>query len=237
MGFIAYKAITSLGQTPYQRKAGRIFDNLSASGRTTFTDEEKAYLLENTKRVAELGGSAYSGQDLGKRLALDIARAIKRGSIGPDRFPNAKGDINEIAQDTLNDALNDALASQFRTRYSPEQESAIRQFIEQNREVIGLQYGGIIPRTKGGQLSLIGEGRHNEAVVPLPNGRAIPIEFPKNYNDKPNVNVTFNINIDQNGEITNTNTISDSSIDIERLKQPMIDLILEQTQPGGVLAS
>ena len=97
--------------------------------------------------------------------------------------------------------------------------------------------GGIVRKTPGGELSLIGEGRFNEAVVPLPNGRAIPIEFPKNYNDKPNVNVTFNINIDQNGEVTNTNTISDSSIDIERLKQPMIDLILEQTQPGGVLAS
>ncbi len=34
--------------------------------------------------------------------------------------------------------------------------------------------GGIVNRPT---LGLIGEGRHNEAVVPLPNGRSIPVEM------------------------------------------------------------
>ena len=103
------------------------------------------------------------------------------------------------------------------------------------RDFIPLQFGGIVPATPGGQLSLIGEGRFNEAVVPLPNGRSIPIELPKNY-DRPNTNITFTVNIDNN-VVTESTTTTDSTNNYDNLKQQFTDFILEQQQPGGALYS
>ena len=40
--------------------------------------------------------------------------------------------------------------------------------------------GGVVPALPGGVNVLAGENGQNEAVVPLPNGRAIPVETPKN---------------------------------------------------------
>ena len=69
--------------------------------------------------------------------------------------------------------------------------------------LLGLAQGGIAPGgfrkfARGGiatspTLGLIGEGRHNEAVVPLPNGKAIPVDMRSNAQTN---NVTVNVSSD-----------------------------------------
>lgn len=41
----------------------------------------------------------------------------------------------------------------------------------------GMEMGGIVRRQRGGQRVTIGEGRLNEAVVPLPDGKSIPVSL------------------------------------------------------------
>ena len=95
--------------------------------------------------------------------------------------------------------------------------------------------GGIVPRTRGGRLSLIGEGRHNEAVVPLPGGRAIPVEFkgPPPGSGGGTVNVTVNITQTDSG----ASVIARSgSSDTSTLEQRLTDWALTNLQPGGLFA-
>ena len=57
--------------------------------------------------------------------------------------------------------------------------------------------GGIV---KGPTLGLVGEGRFNEAVVPLPDGRKIPVEMGKNMGGDVTSSVVVTIN---NSEMLN----------------------------------
>ena len=43
--------------------------------------------------------------------------------------------------------------------------------------LFGFAGGGIIPATPGGQQVVVAEGGQNEAIVPLPNGSSIPVQF------------------------------------------------------------
>ena len=63
----------------------------------------------------------------------------------------------------------------------------------------GVILGGIQPFAQGGvvkgpTLGLVGEGRHNEAIVPLPNGKSIPVEMGKGMGGDVNSSVVVNIN-------------------------------------------
>jgi len=72
--------------------------------------------------------------------------------------------------------------------------------------LFGFANGGIIPGgmrayasggiVKSPTLGMIGEGRFNEAVVPLPDGKSIPVQMPGAGQQN---NVTVNVSIDGNG--------------------------------------
>ena len=94
---------------------------------------------------------------------------------------------------------------------------------EEQLKQIGLRNGGIVNARRGGQLALIGEGRYNEAVVPLPNGRAIPVEIRGGGVAGTTVNVV--VNIDGNGR-------SDAVGDLERR---ISDALFREIQSGGIL--
>tara|TARA_R100000231_G_scaffold86790_1_gene65891 strand:- start:8344 stop:11433 length:3090 start_codon:yes stop_codon:yes gene_type:complete len=106
--------------------------------------------------------------------------------------------------------------------------------------------GGIIPMASGGIINtansysrggiateptyLVGEGKHNEAVVPLPNGRSIPVEM----NGSGSTNVTINVD----GSST-----ASGGIDAETGKQlgtmiqaATMEIIQREKRPGGVLS-
>ena len=111
---------------------------------------------------------------------------------------------------------------------------------------IGLADGGIIPMASGGVINsanrysrggiateptyLVGEGKYNEAVVPLPNGRSIPVEM----NGSGATNVTINVD----GAST-----ASGGMDAETGKRlghmiqaATMEIIQREKRPGGVLS-
>lgn len=88
------------------------------------------------------------------------------------------------------------------------------------------QYGGIVGARRGGQLALIGEGRYNEAVVPLPNGRSIPVQIVGGNGNMGSK--TYNISINIDGQSTSASN--------DKLRRAIEDWALENQQPGGILA-
>ena len=109
--------------------------------------------------------------------------------------------------------------------------------------------GGIMPMATGGIMSrsagplqgvidrptyLVGEGRYNEAVVPLPNGRAIPVQMHGNNTSSNSVQV--NINMTQTGE---TKTDSKGP-DMNNLGAAVAAAVQKELQaqkaPGGILS-
>ena len=111
---------------------------------------------------------------------------------------------------------------------------------------IGLANGGIMPMASGGVINransyaaggiateptyLVGEGKYNEAVVPLPNGRSIPVDM----NGGSGTNVTINID----GSST-----ASGGLDANTGKQlghmiqaATMEIIQREKRPGGVLS-
>ena len=94
----------------------------------------------------------------------------------------------------------------------------------------GLADGGIVTKPTN---ALIGEGGMNEAVVPLPNGRSIPVDFGKNGAGAVTTNIT--VNVDQGG-----NTSSETDGDQANKLATAIDgavkrVIMDERRVGGLL--
>lgn len=102
--------------------------------------------------------------------------------------------------------------------------------------VIGLAKGGMMPRYADGGVAtqptyLVGEGKQNEAVVPLPDNRSIPV----NLNGGGGVtNTSINVNIDQSG--TSSNITSDDGGALAAMLDAAVQQTLErELRPGGIL--
>jgi len=101
--------------------------------------------------------------------------------------------------------------------------------------IISMASGGVIRKYGSGGIAteptyLVGEGKHNEAVVPLPDGRSIPVDMKGGAGDN---NVQINVNVD--GSSTN-------SFDGERgkalgkmIEASTMEIIMREKRPGGVL--
>ena len=104
--------------------------------------------------------------------------------------------------------------------------------------------GGVIPMAKGGYTRgyrsggiatsptvLVGEGRYNEAVVPLPDGRSIPVEMHGGGNS-----VIVNVNVNGQG----TQVTGNGGPNMEAMGKAIAALVqkemVEQQRPGGVLS-
>jgi hypothetical protein len=88
--------------------------------------------------------------------------------------------------------------------------------------------GGIV---NGPTLGLVGEGRYNEAVVPLPDGKSIPVEL---GGDAKNIvsNITVNVN---NGQARSEGNGGANDLG-RKLEGAVKQVIIEELRPGGVLA-
>ncbi|NDD83005.1 hypothetical protein EBZ38_01805, partial [bacterium] len=120
--------------------------------------------------------------------------------------------------------------------------------VKPRSSTIGLANGGIIPMAIGGVMNrasgvegiirqptyLVGEGRYNEAVVPLPNGRAIPVQMHGQGTSQQN-NVSVNVNMSSNGQTT-TQT---EGMDMNNLGRAIATAVQKELQaqkmPGGML--
>jgi hypothetical protein len=94
--------------------------------------------------------------------------------------------------------------------------------------------GGLVTKPT---LGLVGEGKYNEAVVPLPDGRSIPISGATGNTEN---NITVNVTIDSDG---NAESDTNSGMDGDAAKQlgymvsqAVQSELVEQKRPGGLLS-
>ena len=115
------------------------------------------------------------------------------------------------------------------------------------------QYSPLLPMAKGGVLSggfqafanggivtgptlgLVGEGRYNEAVIPLPDGKSVPVQLSGgDCGSQINSNITVNVS---NGQAQSSATGSNSSELGRKIEGAVKQVIVGELRPGGLLAS
>ena len=90
--------------------------------------------------------------------------------------------------------------------------------------------GGMVT---GPTLGLVGEGRYNEAIVPLPDGKSIPVELGGAAGNQMNTNIVVNVN---NGQAQSNATGSNSSELGRKIEGAVKQVIVGELRPGGLLA-
>ena len=106
-----------------------------------------------------------------------------------------------------------------------------------NKMPIGLANGGIMPRyAKGGIATqptyLVGEGKQNEAVVPLPDNKSIPVDLGRGTNATNNTSI--NVNIDGSGASADVTADGGSAL-AEAINASVMSTIMKEQAPGGIL--
>lgn len=91
--------------------------------------------------------------------------------------------------------------------------------------------GGIVT---GPTMGLVGEGRFNEAVVPLPNGKSIPVEMGDGAGSNISTNIVVNMN---NGQASSQMTGSGGQALGRELEGAVRNVILKESRPGGLIYS
>jgi len=86
----------------------------------------------------------------------------------------------------------------------------------------------------GPTLGLIGEGRFNEAVVPLPDGRSIPVDLGQGTGNNIATNITVNVS---NGQAQSSMSGSGGNKLGRELDAAVKDVILREVRPGGIIYS
>ena len=104
--------------------------------------------------------------------------------------------------------------------------------------VIGLAKGGITRYAKGGVATqptyLVGEGKQNEAVVPLPDNKSIPVDLGKGANSTNNTSIS--INIAESGTTTTMEAEGAEQM-ASAINMAVLAEIEKQQRPGGLLGA
>jgi len=101
----------------------------------------------------------------------------------------------------------------------------------------GVAPGGFRAFAKGGianrpTLGMVGEGKYNEAVVPLPDGKSIPVIGGGGNN------VTVNVSVDAQGQSAATETTGSGARELGyMLSQAVQQELVHQQRPGGLLSA
>jgi len=91
--------------------------------------------------------------------------------------------------------------------------------------------GGIVT---GPTMGLVGEGRYNEAVVPLPDGKSIPVQLGGGAGSKVSTNIVVNVN---NGQAQSQTTGQGGQALARELEGAVRQVILKESRPGGIIYS
>jgi tape measure domain-containing protein len=97
--------------------------------------------------------------------------------------------------------------------------------------VPGFANGGVV---KGPTMAMVGEGRFNEAIVPLPNGKSIPVEMGGSAGGNISTNITVNVN---NGQVSSKTSGSQGNDLARNLEGAVKQVIMREMQPGGMIRS
>lgn len=106
------------------------------------------------------------------------------------------------------------------------------QFMEQSIPLKPFATGGIVT---GPTPALIGEGGLNEAVVPLPNGKSIPVDFGGTKLMQGNVTSNVTVNVENNGDTSSTLTGSEAGKLGKAIDTAVRRVIMEEKRAGGLL--
>ena len=81
-------------------------------------------------------------------------------------------------------------------------------------------------------MGLVGEGKYNEAVVPLPDGRSIPVKGAGTNN------VTVNVSVDAQGQSSATEASGNGAKELGFMMSQAVQAeLVEQQRPGGLLSA
>ena len=94
--------------------------------------------------------------------------------------------------------------------------------------------GGMVT---GPTLGLVGEGRYNEAIIPLPDGKSVPVQLSGGAggNAAPiNTNIVVNV---KNGQAESQTSGSQGNQLARELEGAVRQVILKESRPGGLISS
>jgi tape measure domain-containing protein len=103
----------------------------------------------------------------------------------------------------------------------------------------GIAPGGFTAFANGGMVTgptmgLVGEGRYNEAIVPLPDGKSIPVDLGGATGSQITSNIVVNVSSD--GKTSSSGSGSDSAGLGRKLEGAVKQVIVDELRPGGLLA-
>jgi hypothetical protein len=203
-------AMESLNET--LRENGGLTDKNSK-----FLSESTLALTDNIAEVGLLVGTLFKNTSVGEKLQK-VMLALKIATI----------------------ALKIAIMIQTAMDKAEEAGGFLKALFSQGANG-GIAMGGITPYKNGGivtapKIGLVGEGRYNEAIVPLPNGRAIPVDMKGSGNQ--NNSVTVNVSIDQSGGTTQSSqsTGEDAKTLGSRVSAIVLQELQNQKRAGGMLS-
>jgi phage-related minor tail protein len=152
---------------------------------------------------------------------------------------------NNLHSQIMNDNLNvkSLIVSSLSTVSSNFMSSALNSFFGLTTNANGgVLSGGFKAFASGGTVSkptlgLVGEGKYNEAIVPLPDGKSIPVIGATGSTEN---NITVNVTIDSDGN-AKSNTSSGMDGDTAKqlgymVSQAVQAELVDQKRPGGLLS-
>jgi tape measure domain-containing protein len=89
--------------------------------------------------------------------------------------------------------------------------------------------GGIVT---GPTLGLVGEGRYNEAVIPLPDGKSVPVDLGGGAGSQITSNIVVNVSSDGKASSSGADSVGLG----RKIEGAVKQVIVEELRPGGVLA-
>jgi hypothetical protein len=179
-----------------------------------------------------------------------IANALQGTALAPfidDLFPKtqleiARDSLAELQKLNMNFTGQSLMGGAFATGKSGAGSGGSGVLWTAIKAMFGFANGGIAPGgyrafANGGlvnkpTLGMIGEGKYNEAVVPLPDGKSIPVKGVGNNN------VTVNVAVDSNGQAKATESSGSGAKELGYLiSQAVQSELVDQQRPGGLLSA
>jgi tape measure domain-containing protein len=107
------------------------------------------------------------------------------------------------------------------------------QFMLDNQKAFKFANGGIVT---GPTLGLIGEGRYNEAIIPMPNNRAVPVDLKGSVGGNYSTSIAVNVNNSSTGATAESQITGDQGNKLAGvLDKAVKQAILSEQRPGGLL--
>ena len=194
---------------------------------TVQSSMEEAFMsmIDGSKSAAEAFG------DMAKAILKDIAQMIVKMLV----YKAIEAGLNMIP------GVGPGLSAGFRALTGS---GAAGGYMEKGAAggIMGYANGGIIKPRDGLEgivkqpTYLVGEGRMNEAVVPLPNGRSIPVQMHGGNTSSQQNNVSVTVNMGDGSTTTNAGSGDQAQRMGQMIAAAVQKELMAQKSPGGLLS-